>query len=129
MWNASKAHSMKYVAHYGTTQATLRHRNTEIYAVDDGSIAKLFLSKDGGVTIYQLDKAKKYVYYYAHLERYATGLKDDQIVRKGEVIGFVGTSGDAPEDSPHLHFEMTVAGPNHQWWHTAPLDPYLVFKK
>ncbi|HEY9758423.1 MAG TPA: M23 family metallopeptidase [Oculatellaceae cyanobacterium] len=104
-------------------------RNTEIHAVDDGTIAKLFLSKHGGITIYQFDRSKKFVYYYAHLEKYAPGLADNQEVRKGQVLGFVGTSGDAPANSPHLHFEITLTGPNNQWWHAEPIDPFLVFKK
>src|SRR5262249_58504484 len=74
----------------------LAPRNTPIRAVEDGKIAKLFLSKAGGNTIYQFDPSERFCYYYAHLDRYADGLHDGQLVAKGEVVGYVGTSGNAP---------------------------------
>jgi peptidoglycan LD-endopeptidase LytH len=107
----------------------LAPRGTPILAVDDGTVAKLFLSRFGGITVYQMDPGKKYVYYYAHLDRYADGLHNDDRVVKGQVIGYVGTSGDAPKDTPHLHFSVSVLGPEKNWWQTEPLDPYEVFKK
>src|SRR4029450_7211801 len=79
-------------------------RTTPIHAVEDGTIAKLFLSKAGGRTIYQFDPTMRFSYYYAHLERYAAGLREGQRVERGDVIGYVGTSGNAPETTPHLHF-------------------------
>ena len=107
----------------------LAPRGTEIHAVDDGTVAKLFLSELGGITVYQYDSQKKFVYFYAHMEGYAPGLKDGAIVKKGDVLGYVGTSGDAPKNTPHLHFEITIPGPEKKWWQTAPIDPYLVFDK
>jgi peptidoglycan LD-endopeptidase LytH len=106
----------------------LAPRNTPVMAVEDGTIAKLFLSKPGGNTIYEFDPSKRFIYYYAHLEKYADGLKDGASVRRGEVIGFVGTSGDAPKNTPHLHFSISMPGADKKWWQTAPLNPYLVFK-
>jgi murein DD-endopeptidase MepM/ murein hydrolase activator NlpD len=106
----------------------LAPRNTPIMAVEDGTIAKLFLSKPGGITIYEFDPSKRFIYYYAHLEKYADGLKDGETVKRGQVIGFVGTSGDAPPDTPHLHFSISMPGAEKKWWQTAPLNPYLVFK-
>jgi len=103
-------------------------RNAPIHAVEDGTIAKLFTSKAGGLTIYQFDPYQRFCYYYAHLERYADGLADGQPVTRGEVIGFVGTSGDAPPNTPHLHFAIFELGPDHQWWSGRPIDPYLVLK-
>src|SRR5262245_4853961 len=74
----------------------LSPRNTPVHAVEDGTIAKLFESRAGGHTIYQFDTAERFAYYYAHLERYASGLHDGQHVNSGDVIGYVGTSGNAP---------------------------------
>ena len=66
-------------------------RNTPVLAVEDGPIAKLFTSNCGGLTIYQFDPTETYAYYYAHLERYAPGLKEGDRVARGQVIGYVGT--------------------------------------
>lgn len=107
----------------------LAPRNTPIHAVEDGTIVKLFLSKAGGRTIYQFDPTLRFCYYYAHLERYAAGLREGQRIERGDVIGYVGTSGNAPETSPHLHFAVFVLTPERNWWQGAPIDPYLVFRK
>jgi murein DD-endopeptidase MepM/ murein hydrolase activator NlpD len=104
-------------------------RNTPIMAVEDGTIAKLFLSETGGNTIYQFGPYRRFIYYYAHLEKYADGLRDGASVKRGQVIGYVGTSGDAPENTPHLHFSISMPEADKKWWQTAPLNPYLVFKK
>jgi murein DD-endopeptidase MepM/ murein hydrolase activator NlpD len=102
----------------------LAPRNTPVLAVEDGTIAKLFLSKAGGNTIYQFDPSQRFSYYYAHLERYADGLKEGDAVRRGQVIGYVGTSGNAPPETPHLHFAISVLNPDHHWWEGTPVDPY-----
>jgi murein DD-endopeptidase MepM/ murein hydrolase activator NlpD len=107
----------------------LAPRNTPIHAVEDGVIAKLFTSRAGGTTIYQFDPSQRFCYYYAHLERYAAGLAEGQHVSQGEVIGYVGTSGNAPANTPHLHFAIFELNANRHWWEGTPLDPYLVFKR
>lgn len=107
----------------------LAPRNTPIHAVEDGTIAKLFSSKAGGLTIYQFDPAERFCYYYAHLERYASGLHEGQHVTRGEVIGYVGTSGNAPANTPHLHFAVFELGPDRRWWKGRPIDPYLVLRQ
>jgi peptidoglycan LD-endopeptidase LytH len=106
----------------------LAPRNTPIHAVEDGTIAKLFQSKAGGTTIYQFDAAGRYCYYYAHLERYAAGLHDGQKVERGDVLGYVGTSGNAPPNTPHLHFAVFELEAARQWWKGLALDPYLIFR-
>jgi murein DD-endopeptidase MepM/ murein hydrolase activator NlpD len=106
----------------------LAPRNTPILAVEDGKIAKLFLSDAGGITIYQYDPSMTYVYYYAHLERYAPGLKEGQAVKRGDVIGYVGTTGNAPRDTPHLHFAIVKMAADKKWWEGTPIDPYSVLK-
>jgi peptidoglycan LD-endopeptidase LytH len=106
----------------------LAPRNTPVHAVEGGTIAKLFLSKAGGITIYQFDPAGQLIYYYAHLERYADGLHEGQTVSAGDVIGYVGTSGNAPPNTPHLHFAVFETGGDRQWWKGQAVDPYPLFK-
>jgi murein DD-endopeptidase MepM/ murein hydrolase activator NlpD len=101
---------------------------TPVVAVEDGTVAKLFVSKAGGNTIYQFDPGKEYSYYYAHLDRYADGLKEGQSVSRGQVIGYVGTSGNAPKDTPHLHFAVFRLTPEKQWWTGTPIDPYDILR-
>lgn len=102
-------------------------RNTPVMAVEDGRLTKLFFSAQGGNTIYQFDPSETYAYYYAHLERYADGLHEGDQLRRGQVIGYVGTSGNAPPQSPHLHFAIFRLTADKQWWKGTALDPYLVF--
>jgi murein DD-endopeptidase MepM/ murein hydrolase activator NlpD len=106
----------------------LAPRNTPVHAVDNGTIAKLFTSKAGGLTIYQFDPSGHLCYYYAHLERYADGLKDGQAVSQGDVIGYVGTTGNAPANTPHLHFAVFELKADKRWWEGKAIDPYQVFK-
>jgi murein DD-endopeptidase MepM/ murein hydrolase activator NlpD len=104
-------------------------RHTPVLAADDGVIAKLFNSQGGGgITIYQFDPTETYCYYYAHLDRYAPGLKEGQRVRRGDVIAFVGSTGNASADAPHLHFAIFRMGPERQWWKGEPINPYPVLK-
>jgi peptidoglycan LD-endopeptidase LytH len=104
----------------------LAPRNTPVKAVEGGKIARLFSSKAGGITIYQFDPSEQYCYYYAHLERYAEGLAEGDTVRKGQVIGYVGTSGNAPKNTPHLHFAIFQLTAAKRWWEGTPIDPYDV---
>lgn len=103
-------------------------RGTPVLAVEDGKVAKLFLSKPGGITIYQFDPASQYAYYYAHLDRYAEGLTEGASLRKGQVIGYVGSTGNASPEAPHLHFEIHALGPEKQWWKGESLNPYPVLR-
>jgi len=106
----------------------LAPRHTPVHAVEDGTIAKLFNSKAGGITIYQFDPDGEFCYYYAHLQRYADGLADGKRVSKGEIIGYVGTTGNAPPDTPHLHFAIFQLTDAKRWWEGKPIDPYLVYR-
>jgi len=106
----------------------LAPRNTPIVAVEDGTIAKLFTSKAGGITIYQFDPGQQYAYYYAHLERYADSLKEGDQVHRGQVLGYVGTSGNAPKNTPHLHFAVFRLTPEKHWWEGTPIDPYDILR-
>jgi murein DD-endopeptidase MepM/ murein hydrolase activator NlpD len=104
----------------------LAPRGTPIRAMDDGVIRKLFLSKPGGNTIYEFDQTQTYCIYYAHLDRYAAGLKEGMAVRRGDVIGYVGATGDAPAGTPHLHLEITKLDANKHWWLGTPINPYPI---
>jgi murein DD-endopeptidase MepM/ murein hydrolase activator NlpD len=99
-------------------------RGTPVYAVEDGRVAKLFTSVPGGKTIYQYDPSGRIAYYYAHLDRYAKGLADGKDVKRGEVIGYVGNTGNATPTAPHLHFAIFRLGPKREWWKGEPVDPY-----
>ncbi|APV52417.1 metalloendopeptidase [Betaproteobacteria bacterium GR16-43] len=104
-------------------------RGTQVLAVADGRIAKLFRSVAGGKTIYQFDPSETYAYYYAHLDRYADGLKEGAYVKRGDVIGYVGSTGNAPANAPHLHFAIFKLGALRQWWKGDAIDPYPYFAK
>ena len=106
----------------------LAPRNTPVVAVENGTVAKLFDSKAGGHTIYQFDPSGRLAYYYAHLERYADGVHEGQTVAQGDVIGYVGTSGNASPNTPHLHFAVFELDDTHRWWKGKAIDPYRLFK-
>ena len=106
----------------------LAPRGTEVLAVDDGRIAKIFSSAAGGLTVYQFDPSETFVYYYAHLDSYAPALKEGAMLRRGDVVGTVGTTGNAPKDTPHLHFAIAKLDPDKRWWGGTALDPFLVWR-
>jgi murein DD-endopeptidase MepM/ murein hydrolase activator NlpD len=102
----------------------LAPRGTPVVAVDDGRIARLFRSAAGGITVYQFDRDEKFVYYYAHLDRYASGLTEGAMLKRGEPLGAVGTTGNAPKNTPHLHFTIFRMGPEKRWWKGTAINPY-----
>ena len=97
---------------------------TPVLAVADGRVEKLFTSDQGGLTVYQFEPSGRYAYYYAHLQRYAPGLAEGKALRRGEVLGYVGSTGNADPAAPHLHFAVFVLGPERQWWKGTPINPY-----
>ncbi|WP_425491607.1 M23 family metallopeptidase [Cognatiluteimonas sedimenti] len=99
-------------------------RGTPVLAASDGKLEKLFTSVPGGLTIYQFDPTRTYAYYYAHLDRYAPGIAEGSQLKRGELIGYVGSTGNASEDAPHLHFAVFVLGPEKRWWQGTAIDPY-----
>ena len=99
-------------------------RGTPVQAVAPGRIVKLFRSIPGGITIYQFSRDDAFAFYYAHLERYAEGLREGAEVAAGDVIGYVGTTGNAPPDAPHLHFAVFRLGPERAWWKGTAINPY-----
>ena len=102
---------------------------TPVVAASEGEIVKLFQSDKGGITIYQLSPDKKLVFYYAHLQRYADGVLEGKYVRQGEVIGYVGDTGNAGAGNYHLHFSIaTITDPKRHWDGTN-INPYPLLKR
>jgi murein DD-endopeptidase MepM/ murein hydrolase activator NlpD len=101
-------------------------RGTPVVAAADGTVVKLFNSRRGGITIYQFDPTRTWCYYYAHLDHYAPGLAEGAAVHQGQVIGYVGSTGDASPAAPHLHFAIFKLGPEKHWWQGTPVNPYPV---
>lgn len=103
-------------------------RGTPVMAVVEGNVAKLFTSKEGGLTVYQFDNAGVWCYYYAHLDHYVAGLKEGMLLRRGQVLGYVGSTGNASPDAPHLHFAVFRLGPEKQWWKGTAVDPLPILQ-
>jgi murein DD-endopeptidase MepM/ murein hydrolase activator NlpD len=97
---------------------------TPVLAVADGHVEKLFDSDRGGLTIYQFEPSGRWCYYYAHLQAYAPGLAEGTTLKRGQVIGYVGSTGNADPAAPHLHFAVFALTPERQWWTGTPLNPY-----
>lgn len=97
---------------------------TPVLAVADGTVEKLFDSKLGGTTLYQFNPQRTLAYYYAHLQDYAPGIAEKQSLKRGQVIGHVGATGNANPDAPHLHFAIFELGPEQQWWKGTAINPY-----
>lgn len=102
---------------------------TPVRAVADGRIVKLFDSEAGGLTIYQFDADETVAFYYAHLDRYADGVAEGQAVRQGDLVGYVGYTGNASPEGPHLHFAIMVLGPEKNWWQGRAVNPYPYLRR
>ncbi len=105
----------------------LAPRGTAVLAADDGRIFKVGENRLGGLTVYLLDAAERFIYYYAHLDGYREGLRDGMPVAQGDVLGYVGTTGNAPANTPHLHFQA-MRYRRDRYWDGQPVNPkpYLV---
>lgn len=101
---------------------------TPVLAVADGTIEKLFTSDLGGLTIYQFEPSGRFSYYYAHLQAYAPGLAEGATVKRGDVLGAVGSTGNADPAAPHLHFAVFRLTPEKQWWTGTPVNPYPLLR-
>ena len=101
----------------------LAPRGTPVVAAIGGEVLRLRQNGAGGITAYLVDEQRKYVFYYAHLDQYSDRVTEGLKVPQGFVIGFVGTSGNAPPDTPHLHFQvMRLADGQRDWWNGTPVD-------
>jgi murein DD-endopeptidase MepM/ murein hydrolase activator NlpD len=117
------------LAAYGIAVAAtaVAHDLNEVLAAADHVVGRLFEGPVGGIVIYAYDEDGHFVYYYAHLERYRRGLAIGDRVAKGSVIGYVGTTGNAPANTPHLHFQVMKRGRGRAWWDGPPINPHSFF--
>jgi murein DD-endopeptidase MepM/ murein hydrolase activator NlpD len=104
-------------------------KGTPVLAAVDGVILRVTTNELGGKTIYATDPGRRFVYYYAHLDRYEGRTKPGAIVRQGAVLGYVGTTGNAPKNAPHLHFQVMRMIGGKQWWEGPAVNPYGLFAR
>ncbi|HEX5725979.1 MAG TPA: M23 family metallopeptidase [Longimicrobiaceae bacterium] len=104
-------------------------RGTPVLATADGVIFRLHSGHRGGLALYQLDDDGRTRYYYAHLDRYAAGVRAGRRVRQGEVIGYVGDTGNAAPGDYHLHFSIAILSSRSRWWEGRNLNPYDVLRE
>ena len=102
----------------------LASRGTPVLSADAGRVARIDTSDRGGLSLYATDPSGRFVYYYAHLDRYRAGLRDSQPLRRGDTVGYVGTTGNAPPNTPHLHFAISLLGDPRRWWDGTPINPW-----
>lgn len=120
----------------GTRDSTRHHnaldimaaRNTPAIAATSGTVLKLHNSTAGGLTVYMSDPTSRFVIMYGHLDGYRPGLKEGMAMKRGELIGFVGSTGNASPLAPHLHFQITRNDDMKEWWKGAPINPFLIFR-
>jgi len=102
----------------------LAPRGTPILAADDGKILRMSNSSLGGITMYTVDPAHRIVYYYAHMDHYNDAMSPGRLITRGDTLGFVGTTGNAPKDTPHLHFQIMRWPSDGKYWNGDPIDPF-----
>lgn len=107
----------------------MAQRNTPVLAATSGKILKLHSSAAGGLTIYESDPTSRFVLMYGHLDSFRPGLKEGAAVRRGDIIGFVGSTGNANPAGPHLHFQITRNDNMKEWWKGTPINPFLVYRR
>jgi len=103
-------------------------RGTPILAVQDGRILRLADNSKGGITIYATDVEEQFVYYYAHLDRYYPNIYSGKPLMRGDTLGYVGTTGNAPKDLPHLHFQVMHMPADKKFWNGPPINPYPLLR-
>ena len=93
----------------------------EVYAVDNGVLSKQTIDGTTNATLsgnaWYLKLPNGTYYFYAHLSAFAAGLTVGSTVIRGQLIGYVGDTGDPGPGNYHLHFEVHPLG-------GAAVDPY-----
>jgi murein DD-endopeptidase MepM/ murein hydrolase activator NlpD len=102
----------------------LAPRGTPILSADDGRILRMSTNTLGGISMYTVDPLNRIVYYYAHMERYNDAMSTGRAIVRGDTLGFVGTTGNAPKDTPHLHFQVMRWPADGKYWNGEPIDPF-----
>lgn len=121
---------------FGTRRGDRRHegidivapRGTPVVAAVDGWVWKIHWDPRGGQGVYLLDSSSSYILFYAHLDGYAEGLREGKPVRQGEVLGYVGSTGNV-RGSPHLHLRIGRIRTPERWWEDEPLNPYTLLQQ
>lgn len=103
-------------------------RGTPVLAATDGRLLRLFTSDHGGLTLYQIGPDSTTVYYYAHLDGYAEGLREGQTLQQGQVLGYVGDTGNAVPGNTHLHFAIWTVDDPADFWNGPPINPYPLLR-
>jgi murein DD-endopeptidase MepM/ murein hydrolase activator NlpD len=103
-------------------------RGTPVLSVARSVVLKLFRSDRGGTTLYALAPDQRTVYYYAHLDRYADGIREGQRLESGALIGYVGDTGNANPGDYHLHFEISITDDPRRYWGGSPVNPYPLLR-
>jgi murein DD-endopeptidase MepM/ murein hydrolase activator NlpD len=106
----------------------LAARGTPVLAADDGRVLRVSWNSAGGNTVYATDAEGRIVYYYAHLDHYREALAAGMPVTKGDTLGFVGTTGNAPKDIPHLHFQIMRMPTDGKYWNGEPINPFSILR-
>ncbi len=104
-------------------------KGTPVLATADGTIKKLFKSVPGGLTIYEFDPSETFAYYYAHLDSYAADISEGKFVKQGQIIGYVGSTGNANASAPHLHFAIFRLNADKHWWQGTAINPYPLLRR
>jgi murein DD-endopeptidase MepM/ murein hydrolase activator NlpD len=102
----------------------LAPRGTPILSADDGKILRMTTNGLGGISMYTVDTEGRLVYYYAHMDHYNDAMSPGRAIAKGDTLGYVGTTGNAPKDTPHLHFQVMRWPADGKYWNGDPIDPY-----
>jgi len=103
-------------------------RGTPVLATAPGVVLKLFQSVRGGTALYELAPDRRTIYYYAHLDRYAPGVAEGRALRQGDLIGYVGNTGNAGPGNYHLHFEVSTTADPKRYWAGTPQNPYPLLR-
>ena len=104
-------------------------RGTPVISATAGRVLRLFSSKAGGIMVYAADPTDRFILMYGHLDRYAEGITDGMRLERGQTIGYVGTTGNAPPNVPHLHFAISRTNNVTRWWNGQPIDPAPLLKR
>lgn len=107
----------------------MARKGTRVLAADDGVVLRVGTNPLGGKVVYIADPGNRFVHYYAHLDKWVYPLKVGQKVKRGELIGSVGTTGNAPSNAPHLHYQLMRVTANKPYWDGTPVNPLPYLKK
>jgi murein DD-endopeptidase MepM/ murein hydrolase activator NlpD len=106
----------------------LAPRGTPVLSADDGRVVRLTRNASGGISLYAANLDEQFVYYYAHLDGYHSSIYTGRPLMRGDTIGYVGTTGNAPKDTPHLHFQVMRMPADRRFWNGEPINPYPLLR-